>query len=233
MGQRKPMFHIGMRNVKTSLAVLICLAIFVPMGRDASPACIAALIAMQGTLEESLAQGRNRLIGIGIGGLFGAAFSSLGLGVVDSFFKILISALGIMLVILICNVIYRQNATVMGCVTFLGIVLTNTSDMNPWFYSLGRIVDNSTGIIIAVAVNRLIRPPHKNAVVQGSGKTETTETASLQPQPEKEPACLPAGKETRQSKKTDGQPGPKPKSKKTKKKKASHKKNRKHTARKK
>ncbi|WP_368236611.1 aromatic acid exporter family protein, partial [Anaerotruncus rubiinfantis] len=59
----KNTLRVGMRNVKTALAIFVCLLLYQFVPGNASYACIAALIAMQSTLEESWSQGRNRLLG--------------------------------------------------------------------------------------------------------------------------------------------------------------------------
>ena len=57
--------HIGSRNIKTALSVLICL-IFWP---NSLFAAIAAVICVQSTIENSLKIGLNRLIGTLLGGV--------------------------------------------------------------------------------------------------------------------------------------------------------------------
>ena len=64
--------RIGLRNIKTALAVAICMVIFQVIGREnAFYACIAAVICMKDTVSSSFTMGKNRLIGTIIGGLFG------------------------------------------------------------------------------------------------------------------------------------------------------------------
>ncbi len=154
-------FHVGMRNLKTALAILLCLLLYQIIPGSASYACIAALIVMQSTLEESLEQARNRIVGIVIGGIFGALFSSANLLIRISILQILAVSVGVTLLILLCNLLGKRGAIVMGCVTFLVIMLPDTPQ-NPWQYSLLCVIDNTVGTVVAVLVNLLIRPPKKN-----------------------------------------------------------------------
>ena len=63
---------IGMRNIKTAFSVFICIALFNLFKRDnAFYACIAAVICMKDTYENSLSIGINRLLGTFLGGLLG------------------------------------------------------------------------------------------------------------------------------------------------------------------
>lgn len=154
----KPDLHVGMRNIKTALAIFLCLLLYQFIPGNASYASIAALIAMQSTLEESLEQGRNRIMGTVIGGLFGALFSLMNIGAYSSILHITAASLGVMVLILLCNVIGKRGAIVMGCVTYLVIVL-GPVEGNVWIYSLSRVVDNTIGILVALGVNLGIRRP--------------------------------------------------------------------------
>ncbi|MEG1857555.1 MAG: FUSC family protein, partial [Pseudoflavonifractor sp.] len=75
---------IGMRIVKTAMAVMICFFIFLPFWvrtplgvndplREVGPfyACIAAIICMQSSVEQSVRQGVSRVIGTILGGVVG------------------------------------------------------------------------------------------------------------------------------------------------------------------
>ncbi|MGL4771994.1 MAG: aromatic acid exporter family protein, partial [Clostridium sp.] len=58
-------FHkVGLRNIKTALAVFVCMFLFSIFNND-NPfyACIAAVICMGDTVENSLIMGKNRIIG--------------------------------------------------------------------------------------------------------------------------------------------------------------------------
>ncbi|MDT2191533.1 FUSC family protein [Paenibacillus larvae] len=67
--------RIGMRNVKTAIAVLLCILIL-RLFQIESPfyACIAAVITMQNTVEDSYETGINRIIGTLIGAAIGLVF---------------------------------------------------------------------------------------------------------------------------------------------------------------
>lgn len=66
------MIKIGMRNIKTALSVFICLC-FEAINQDkALFACMAAVMCVQNTIEDSMKIGISRIIGTIIGGLSGA-----------------------------------------------------------------------------------------------------------------------------------------------------------------
>lgn len=146
--------HIGYRNIKTALAVLICL-IFL---NKSLMAAIAAIICMQSTIEDSVTIGVNRLVGTLLGGLLGIVIIYF----VSLFnlqnYSVFISALSVSLVIYICNLIKKPAACVISSIVVLGIVIDPSID-NQTSYALSRTLETSLGVIIAVLVNRFVNPP--------------------------------------------------------------------------
>ena len=171
----KNTLRVGMRNVKTALAIFVCLLLYQFVPGNASYACIAALIAMQSTLEESWSQGRNRLLGTFIGGIFGAAFASLQIAARLPFWRIVAISAGVTVLIFLLNLIGKRGAIVMGCVTYLVIVLS-PAEGSVWLYSLWRAVDNAIGILVAIGINLSIRPP------KNPDSSESDETAQEPPE---------------------------------------------------
>ena len=81
-----PLPRIGMRVVKTAVAVMLSYTIFVPFGLIYNEAlggvwgqlgplyaCIACIICTQSTLGQTIQQGLSRLIGVAVGGALGTA----------------------------------------------------------------------------------------------------------------------------------------------------------------
>ncbi len=152
--------HIGSRNIKTALSVLICL-IFWP---NSLFAAIAAVICVQGTVENSLKIGVNRLIGTLLGGIL----SLILLYIIDElhFQKYLpiIVAVGVSLIIYICNLIKKPSACSISSITLMAILITQSSN-NPLMYSIHRTVETAFGVIVAILINKYIHPPkEKNNV---------------------------------------------------------------------
>ena len=93
--------NIGLRNIKTGLSVFICMILFQIFKRnDPFYACIAAVICMKDTVENSRLIGINRLIGTFLGGLLGIlAIYITSLLNISSFFSPIVTSLGIILTI--------------------------------------------------------------------------------------------------------------------------------------
>ena len=82
--------HIGMRTTKTAVAVMLSYLIFVPFGllyNESYPgvlayvgptySCIACIVCMQSSLEQTLQVGLSRFVGVFIGAIRGVAMLRL------------------------------------------------------------------------------------------------------------------------------------------------------------
>ena len=167
-------YKIGLRALKTALAVFLCLiADRLRGGRDAFYSAIAAIICIQPTPEQSKMTGINRFIGTLIGGLCGYLVLRLSEHIPQyDYTALVIIPLGLLVNIYICNVINKQEAVPICCVVYLSVVthFARTITSTEW-YVLNRIIETTIGILIAVLVNKEIRayrepaapaPPDKN-----------------------------------------------------------------------
>jgi uncharacterized membrane protein YgaE (UPF0421/DUF939 family) len=160
-------YSIGMRTAKTALSVFLCLLLYyllerrgVANGSDAFLACTAAVISMQDTISNSINRGLNRLEGTFIGALLGMAALYVTPVIPIDFARMAALAVGIILLIVICNILGRNDAIVMGCVVFLVITLQQTEG-SPLISSIYRLLDTALGIGISVAINHFIHNPDK------------------------------------------------------------------------
>lgn len=165
-----------MRNVKTGLAVFLCLVIYRLAGQDGSfLACTSAIICMQDSVEKSVSSGLSRLLGTVFGAVLGTLLYLIGHINIGFDTTILVATLGTMLMIVFCNAIKNPGAIVIGCVVLLVIVLQQT-DQNPVAYGFFRLLDTAVGIFIAILINRFIQNP--------AGKTDGPPEEETVPPPE-------------------------------------------------
>lgn len=176
---------IGMRNIKTALSVFVCLVFYllcefafglVQAGdssfyrllefllnrKDVSYACVAAIVSMQSSVEDSVAFGKSRLIGTAVGGIIGIIMvASVPLSNHTVFSYMLVS-LGVVITIYICNVIKNSSASAVACIVFLIIVLSIDSGSSAVPYAINRMIDTAIGILISVPINYYIRAPKRD-----------------------------------------------------------------------
>lgn len=145
---------MGSRNIKTGLAVLICLLFW----QNSLFAAIAAVICMKDTVENSLKIGVNRLIGTLLGGILGLILLTT-----INFFSLkpilpLVTAIGVVLIIYSCNLIKKPAASSIASIVLISILISNSYD-NPLMYSIRRTVETAFGVVIAILINMYINPP--------------------------------------------------------------------------
>ena len=154
-------YRLGLRAVKTAIAVFLCLLLSMLLNRsDQLFSSIAAIICMQKTYGESFEEGIHRLIGTILGGVVG--YIAIILTQFFSYKEIInmfLSPLCILIVIYICNVIKKTDSVVIGCIVVLSVITPmDLTISDKLMYVSDRVLDTSAGIIIAMLVNRYIFP---------------------------------------------------------------------------
>lgn len=155
---------IGLRTIKSSIAVFLCLAL---LPNEPFFACLTSVFCIQDTVENSFTMAKNRSIGT----IFGATIGLLILFLfrvitknIDSIFikKLIIYtfiALGIIIVIHFNNMFLKMPGAVnISCIAFLAVTTAHAYS-DPIFYSANRIFETLCGMIIGLLVNILINPP--------------------------------------------------------------------------
>jgi uncharacterized membrane protein YgaE (UPF0421/DUF939 family) len=148
------MKKIGMRNIKTAIAVLLCIIIINLTQISDSPlqACVATIISMQGSVFESFTIGAHRLIGTAIGALIAFLFALIAPE------SLILITIGIILTIYICDILDYNQSIVIACIIFTSIMFGGAGD-HPLAFSIYRLIETAIGIIVALLVNYFISPP--------------------------------------------------------------------------
>lgn len=153
----------GLRAIKTSIAVFLCLLISVIFKRsDILLASIASIICLQPTDTQTYQEGLNRTIGTllggGIGYLILLCTQSLNF---SKYINIILAPIAILLIIYICNVINRSDSIVIGCIVVLSVLMwTYQTISDPFMYVVDRVIDTSIGIFVAIFINKFLFIKH-------------------------------------------------------------------------
>ena len=166
--------HIGMRIIKTAVAVMLAYGIFLPFGLmydtetyhgvlgQMGPlyACIACIVCMQSTLGQTVQSGVSRLIGVAIGGVLGVATLLLGDRLDNGL--LVLPILGVLCVagMWISLLIQRPAACVMACIVPCMILITGVTGTDRYYYAAARIIETVIGVCVAMLVNKLL-PDHR------------------------------------------------------------------------
>lgn len=153
---------IGGRNLKTALATFICIIIFDFFNRSSAFfACVAALMCMQDTVENSFSTGKNRILGTLIGGLLGLFITYLSNILGDSLLIYsILTAIGTILSIYLCVLFKLTGAVSSSCIVLFAI-MTNLTAETSYTYAVDRTIDTFIGVVIGLLVNRFVFPYDK------------------------------------------------------------------------
>lgn len=148
-------YRIGMRTLKTSLAVVIGLYISYLLDLDSAIfVSIAAVSTMKPSMSESLEDFKKRLFTCVFGVIVGYFFSKIS---VVEYLEPLIAGLGILLTIYILVVVKMKDMTQLSCIVFVASFCSNS---DKFYYATNRIIGTVIGIIVGVLVNYFISSPN-------------------------------------------------------------------------
>lgn len=143
---------IGMRTVKTGIAVSLCTLLAQYLVQNPMFAGVGCVASVQDTVKGSLKLGFNRVKGTMIGGLVGFLCVLIKPG------DPILCGLGIMATIYGCTILGINSGIIVSSVTFLSIHL-GIIESNPAYYSIHRVMDTSVGVIIGVIINYILARP--------------------------------------------------------------------------
>lgn len=164
--------RVGMRVIKTAVAVMISYLLFVPFGLlydearagvlgSMGPlyACIASIVCTQSSLGQTVQQGISRFIGVLVGGVLGAAALLLGDRLI--FPWVLVPTLGIVCVagLWICQVIQRPAAGPMAVIVPCVMLITGVTGAARVFYAVARVIETMVGVAVTFLVNAALPAP--------------------------------------------------------------------------
>lgn len=147
--------HLGLRTVKTALAVTLSVLLircFATEPLSVFYAAFGALIALETTFSKSLMQGLTQLIGVVCGTVIGYVTVLLFPDMTPAW----LVGLGVLLLILLLNSFKLSFTASLACIIFLSACLTPTD--NILRDSLCRLRDTAVGIGVAIVVNITVRP---------------------------------------------------------------------------
>ena len=158
---------IGMRIVKSSIAVFLCFVIYLIRG-DGIPfySAIAAVLCMQPDVPNSRRVAFNRIAGTFVGGLFGMVVMLIENRFIPPelpIFKYLLISVVIIPVIYVTVLLKKTTASYITCVVFMSITVSHGLDANPYLFTMNRIIDTLMGIFVSLGVNAFHLPKRKNA----------------------------------------------------------------------
>ncbi|MBS4032607.1 MAG: aromatic acid exporter family protein [Clostridiales bacterium] len=152
-------FRLGGRVLKTSLAVGLTIYILQSIGIErVSLAAIVAVVTVQRTFYRSIQQSLAKLGSVLLGAVVGTVFGMV-MGPTP-----LAYALVVYIVIISCLRLRWQDSIAVTAVTAIGVIASQAQSLT--IYSLQQIFSALLGGIVALSINFLFTPNHKNEVVE-------------------------------------------------------------------
>ena len=148
-----PRLHIGLRTLKTVVAVIISMILVELYGTTSSKlifAMLGAMAAMEPTFNDSLLACVTQIVGVFFGAVVGVVLQALPIQ------PLVATGIGIVLVITAYNGLHIRFSPSLPC--FIVVMLCITPDIVPMEYALGRIWDSAIGLAIGLLINTLVFP---------------------------------------------------------------------------
>lgn len=144
---------IGLRTIKTALAILIAMVVADLFGGTADKLIFAMLGAMsvvEPTFKGSVTACLSQIIGV----CTGAAISILLMALPISGLTAI--GTGVVAIIVLYNSLHIRISPSLPC--FIMVMICSSGGINPALYALGRIWDTAIGLGVGMAVNMLVFP---------------------------------------------------------------------------
>jgi hydroxymethylpyrimidine pyrophosphatase-like HAD family hydrolase len=154
---------IGMRMVKSAVAVAICLLLSLLFNREGMRiySSIAAMWCIRPYTGDTRKMARQRIAGTAIGSVFGAVTIALEVYLLDingTPQGYLLEAAFILAVLWTTVALHMDNASYFSCVVYLSIAVAHITDANPWVFVWLRAAETLIGIAVGMAVNAFHLP---------------------------------------------------------------------------
>lgn len=170
---------IGMRLIKTGIAVFLCFCVNMLRG-DADVVFyshIAAIYCMQDSVAETKKNAVNRAVATTVGALCGLVtlllFPSLAIETMtERLMHGVVISMMVIFVIYTTVVIKQRDTAYFANVVYLSIVINNITN-NPYLFAWNRFLDTMIGIVIALLVNSARLPREHNGNILFVAELET------------------------------------------------------------
>ncbi|EMF0058740.1 FUSC family protein [Enterococcus hirae] len=153
-------FRLGMRTIKSALAVFLCILFFHVTDRGLPMiAALSAVFSLRQDLTTTVSFGRSRIIGNSIGGFLGIIYF-----LVKNYFhndflvELFLLPVLVVIVIVVSDGIHNNSGIISAIATLLLIALSVPQGESS-LYAIQRVLDTFIGTFIAIGINFFLRPP--------------------------------------------------------------------------
>ncbi|MGI6004881.1 MAG: FUSC family protein [Christensenellales bacterium] len=150
---------VGMRIIKTVLAVFICFVIeYLRGGQNPAIVVIAAILCMQQDMRDSFKKSVERVMGTLAGGVLGIIVLQCldWTGLLEpSIVHYACLAIGLFLMMYLLLLLKRTDMMVIASVMYVSIVIPHRDDQMLHIFMADRLLSTVEGVLVSMAVNAL------------------------------------------------------------------------------
>lgn len=164
---KKIQVYVGLRIIKTVVAVALCFLVYELRGRQGIPfySAVSAIWCIRPDINNSKNVALQRILGTAIGAVYGLAvllLESCYPGGLDEVAGYLLATVFLIPVIVTTVVLKKKDSSYFSCSVFLSTTINHLNDANPQLFVWNRFCDTIIGIVIAMIVNRARIPFRRN-----------------------------------------------------------------------
>lgn len=197
--------HVGMRIIKTVIAVFVCGMLAWVREASGFYSMIAAVVCVQNTAGKTIESSINRMTGTLIGGVAGVLMvyfmDVLGILYIEPA-RYAVLSLMLIPIIELCLAIKKPGSAAMACIVFLCVTVNHSVGDNPVIYSIERLFETLVGVALACGIDVLLpyqsapqpdaqpqsaQPPEGQAPVPSQDLEEQTPVPAQDPEDLEEP----------------------------------------------
>ena len=155
-------FRLGMRTIKTAIAVMLCILLFRFLNRGQPLiAALSAVFSLRQDLTTTLSFGKSRVLGNSIGGATAIIYFFMKQYFHNDFLiELLVLPALVAFIIVLSDGINNNSGIISGIATMLLITLS-VPQGESFIFALDRVLDTFIGTLIAIFINFVLRPPEK------------------------------------------------------------------------
>ncbi|EMF0148136.1 FUSC family protein [Enterococcus hirae] len=155
-------FRLGMRTIKSALAVFLCILFFHVTDRGLPMiAALSAVFSLRQDLTTTVSFGRSRIIGNSIGGFLGIIYFLVKNYFHNDFLVELFLLPVLVIIVIVVSDGINNNSGIISAIATLLLIALSVPQGESSLYAIQRVLDTFIGTFIAIGINFFLRPPEK------------------------------------------------------------------------
>lgn len=166
MNLKKTRIPIGLRTIKTAVAVILSMIIVELFGATESKlifAMLGAMAAVQPTFKESLESSLTQIVGVVFGAVTAVILQFLRLP------PLVATGIGIIIVITLYNLLRLRFSPGLPCL--IVVMLCIGAEDHPFLYAMERVLNTAIGLVVGMVINMLVFPYDNSRQIRTTAKS--------------------------------------------------------------